>query len=57
MQCSIVFIQETRLSIAEHRKLKREWVDHVCSASCQKGKKSGVAIFFNKSVYFKKGKL
>lgn len=54
MQRSISFIQETHLSITEHRKLKREWVDQIYSASCQRGNKRGLAILFNKSIYFKK---
>ena len=28
------------------------WVDQVYSASCKNGKKRGVAILFNKSVYY-----
>lgn len=43
-------IQETHLSESEHNKLKREWVDQVYSSSF--GKKRGVAILVNKSVYF-----
>lgn len=51
-QCSIAFIQETHLSNSEHKKLRREWVEVVYSASCKSGKKRGVAILINKSVYF-----
>lgn len=51
-QCSIAFIQETHLLTSEHTKLKWEWVEVVCSSSCSLGKKRGVAILFNKSIYF-----
>lgn len=35
-----------------HLKLKHEWVDQVYSASYKNGKKRGVALLFNKSVYY-----
>lgn len=52
LQCSVALIQETHLLQTEHLKLKREWVDQVYSASCGSKKKRGVAILFNKSVYY-----
>lgn len=52
MQCSVALIQETHLSQTEHLKLKREWVDQLYSASCGSKKKRGVAILFQKSVYY-----
>lgn len=52
LQCSIAMLQETHLSEKEHLKLKREWVDQVFSSSFENGRRRGVAILFNKSVYF-----
>lgn len=57
MHCSIALLQETHLSEIEHLKLKREWVDQVYSASCGGGKKRGVAILFNKTVYYNNEKV
>lgn len=33
--CSIALLQETHLSDAEHKKLRREWVEQVLYASVQ----------------------
>ena len=55
--CSVALIQETHLSETEHLKLKREWVDQVYSASYGRKKKRGVAILFNKSVYYNNEKI
>lgn len=57
LHCSVALIQETHLSQSEHLKLKREWVDQVYSASCGRKKKRGVAILFNKSVYYNNEKV
>lgn len=57
LHCSVALIQETHLSQSEHLKLKREWVDQVYSASCGRKKKRGVAILFNKSVYYNNEKI
>lgn len=43
--------------MSEHLKLKREWVDQVYSASCGRKKKRGVAVLFNKSVYYNNEKI
>lgn len=52
LNCAIAMIQETHLSDREHMKLRREWVDQQYSSSFGNGRKRGVAILFNKSVYF-----
>ena len=39
LNCSIALLQETHLDDPEHKKLRREWVGQVFSASCEKGKK------------------
>lgn len=52
LQCSIALLQETHLTEIEHQKLKREWVDQVYSSSYGRYKKRGVAILFNKSIFF-----
>lgn len=38
------------MSETEHLKLKREWVDHLDSASCGRKRKRGVTVLINKSV-------
>lgn len=45
-------LQETHLSEKEHLKLRREWVDQQYSSSYHNGRKRGVTIIFNKSIYF-----
>lgn len=50
LHCSVALIQETHLSETEHLKLKREWVDHLDSASCGRKRKRGVTVLINKSV-------
>lgn len=57
LHCSVALLQETHLPEIEHLKLKREWVEQVYSASCRGGKKRGVAILFNKSVYYNNEKI
>lgn len=53
LQCSIAMLQETHImSESELLKLKRHWVEQVYGASYEGGRKRGVAILFNKSVYF-----
>lgn len=52
LNCAIAMIQETHLSAKEHVKLRREWVDQQYSSSFEGGRKRGVAILLNKSIYF-----
>jgi len=52
LNVAIAMLQEMHLSDKEHMKLRREWVDQQYSSSHQTGRKRGVAILFNKSVYF-----
>lgn len=49
-KCSIAFLQETHLNVNEHKKLRRDWVGQVYSASCESTKKRGVAILCHKSL-------
>ncbi len=42
-------LQETHLNDKEHKKLKREWVGQVFSASRESGKERGVAILCHRS--------
>lgn len=39
LNCSIALLQETHLNDIEHKKLRREWVGQVFSASCEGVKK------------------
>lgn len=50
--CSIGLLQETHLSEAEHKKLRRDWVDQVFYASCPNNRKRGVAILIGRSISF-----
>lgn len=52
LNCAVAMLQETHLSEKEHVKLRREWIDQQYSSSFQNGRKRGVVILFNKSVYF-----
>lgn len=52
LNCSVALLQETHLSAEEHKKLRREWVGQVFSASCGGEKKRGVAILCHKSLCF-----
>lgn len=52
LNCAIAMLQETHLTEKEHMKLRREWVDQQYSSSYQNGRKRGVVILFNRSVYF-----
>lgn len=52
LDCSVALLQETHLDDKEHKKLKREWIGQVFSASYDKGKKRGVAILCHKNVCF-----
>lgn len=52
LNTSIAMLQETHLSEAEHLKLKRDWVEHIYSASHEGGRKRGVAILIRKNVFF-----
>uniref|UniRef100_A0A3B3IK85 exodeoxyribonuclease III n=1 Tax=Oryzias latipes TaxID=8090 RepID=A0A3B3IK85_ORYLA len=52
LHCAVALLQETHLSETEHLKLKREWVDQVYYSFCRNHRKRGVAILFNRSVYF-----
>ena len=46
--CSIGLLQETHVNEAEHKKLRRDWVDQVFYASCPNSRKRGVAILISR---------
>ena len=48
--CSVALLQETHLNDKEHKKLRKGWVGQVFSASCDNGKKRGVATLCHRSL-------
>ena len=49
-KCSVALLQETHLSLTEHRKVRREWVEQVFYAFCPNSRKRGEAAVMSRSV-------
>lgn len=50
----ILFLQETHLANEEHLKLQRQGFNRVYCASCETGRKRGMAILISRRVVFEK---
>ena len=51
-KCSIALLQEIQLNMAEHKKLRRQWVEQGFYAFCPNSRKKGVAILISHTVSF-----